>query len=136
MFPSLDNRNIAYTDLGGVEISTVSLFGINHQFQAGGPPLLYETMVFGCVFHEQELRWSTEKEALAGHENVVKQVRKVICEPMPGHSELDFIRARLPFLPDLSWWKDGRNICVWLPPLLIMLMVISIITIIVLHHEH
>jgi len=69
---------IMKTDIDPYEVSTVWL-GINHQFQSG-PPLIFETMVFGpgpeidgCFG-----RWSTELEALIGHEEIVQQVRKLI----------------------------------------------------------
>jgi hypothetical protein len=59
--------------LGGpVEISTVWL-GIDHNFSELGPPLIFETAVFG---EESTLyRWATEEEALAEHEKLVEQVR-------------------------------------------------------------
>ena len=60
-----ENRLVAKVQSGDVRISTVFL-GLNHQF-GEGPPLLFETMVFGGK-HDQECeRYSTRDEALAGH---------------------------------------------------------------------
>lgn len=78
-------RNIDYRRIGGdtvivdgatLAVSTVWL-GVNYNFAGDGPPLIFETMVFG----EHPLadaacwRYATEDEARAGHENVVKALR-------------------------------------------------------------
>jgi hypothetical protein len=61
------DRKVAYDEVGGYRISTVFL-GMDHSF-GGGPPLLFETMVFpgeswGEVYCE---RYSTWEQAEAGH---------------------------------------------------------------------
>lgn len=71
-----DYRRIAQTTLpDGTWISTVWL-GLNHRFDSG-PPLIFETMVFESEngpYTELYLdRYSTEEEALAGHEAAVKR---------------------------------------------------------------
>jgi len=56
----------------GSWVSTVWL-GANHQY-AGGPPLIFETMVFPLenVVDKQDMeRYSTLKEAQAGHARMV-----------------------------------------------------------------
>ena len=58
------------------EISTVFL-GLDHS-HGHGPPVLFETMVFGgdkydCV---QE-RYYTKKEAIKGHKKIVKEVEEL-----------------------------------------------------------
>lgn len=61
----------------GKLVSTVWL-GINHAFDAG-KPLIFETMVFPAEKEWSELavaRYSTESEALAGHESMVKEYSK------------------------------------------------------------
>ena len=66
----LENRIVAQTILkNGRWVSTVWL-GLDHSF-GGGPPLIFETMVFPNENDRGELdceRYSTEQEALAGHE--------------------------------------------------------------------
>ncbi|HUT77576.1 MAG TPA: hypothetical protein VM285_07815, partial [Polyangia bacterium] len=66
-------RHVAKTDVGEVFVSTVFL-GIDHNY-SGGPPLLFETMVFRGHLDERQWRYSTWDEAAAGHEEVVAHVK-------------------------------------------------------------
>jgi hypothetical protein len=50
----------------GVDVSTVFL-GIDHQY-GDGPPLLWETMIFGGPRDGDQWRYPTYDEAMAGHE--------------------------------------------------------------------
>ena len=59
------NRQIANVEADGVRVSTVFL-GLNYQY-GKGPPLLFETMVFGGEHDEDCDRYSTVDKALAGH---------------------------------------------------------------------
>ena len=63
---------VAETKLPGVQVSTVFL-GFGHAF-AGGPPLLFETMIFGGKHDEYQARYSTWEEAEKGHEIALKLV--------------------------------------------------------------
>lgn len=72
------NRRIAFTrvtDSAGtrVEVSTVFL-GIDHSFCVGGPPILFETMVFGGLYTDYQTRYHTYDEAVLGHETAVALV--------------------------------------------------------------
>lgn len=67
------NRIIRQTNIGKVKISTVFL-GLDHRF-GDGPPLLFETMVFGGELDQEQERYSTWDEAEAGHEEMVKRVK-------------------------------------------------------------
>lgn len=59
-------------------VSTVFI-GIDMSF-GEGPPLIYETMIFGDQLNEEQWRWSTEEDARAGHEHIVQ-----ICSAaLPG----------------------------------------------------
>lgn len=69
------NRRIAYTKVGSKAVSTVFL-GIDHGFD-GGPPVLFETMVFGGKFNEYMERYCTYEGALEGHEKAVQLVKSV-----------------------------------------------------------
>jgi len=53
-----------------VRISTVFL-GLDHNFSGTGPPLLYETMIFGGKYDQHQQRYATKAEALAGHKKCV-----------------------------------------------------------------
>lgn len=57
----------------GVRVSTVFL-GLDHGF-GEGPPILYETMVFGGPSDGDCERYSTRAEALAGHAAVVARLK-------------------------------------------------------------
>lgn len=65
---------VARYEYQGVAVSTVFL-GINHNWEAG-PPILFETMVFGGALDDTIWRYSTRKEALAGHDAVVALVEQ------------------------------------------------------------
>lgn len=69
------NRRIAYTKVGSKAVSTVFL-GIDHGFD-GGPPVLFETMVFGGKFNEYMKRYCTYNGALEGHDETVELVKSV-----------------------------------------------------------
>jgi hypothetical protein len=65
--------HVGKDDIGGILVSTVFL-GINHQW-GDGPPLLFETMVFGGEFDQEQERYSTYEEAEAGHARWVAAVK-------------------------------------------------------------
>lgn len=74
-FEDFDNRVVAKTKVGDdVEVSTVFL-GSNHRF-GEGPPLVFETMVFGGELDEEMMRYSTYDEAEAGHKAMVARVEE------------------------------------------------------------
>ena len=56
-----------------IRISTVFL-GIDHQFGLSGPPVLWETMVFGGVLDGYQDRYTSRAAALAGHQAVCRRV--------------------------------------------------------------
>ena len=71
----IQEKRVAATTLpNGRWVSTVWL-GLDHSFGAG-PPLIFETMVFTSEADLSELdcdRYSTEAEALAGHQRLVEK---------------------------------------------------------------
>lgn len=66
-------RRIAFTEIGDVEVSTVWL-GLDHRFLGEGPPLIFETMVFGGEFDGYVERYATRDAALAGHDQALAAV--------------------------------------------------------------
>ena len=68
------DRTVAKTSLGITEISTVFL-GLNHQFGIG-PPLWFETMVFGGQLDQEMDRYTTWEEAERGHLEMVARVEQ------------------------------------------------------------
>ena len=69
------DRHVADDMVGDVRVSTVWL-GLNHNWSGQGPPLIFETMVFGGVHDEEQWRYPSHHAALAGHDQVVTMVRK------------------------------------------------------------
>jgi hypothetical protein len=57
-----------------VRVLTIFL-GLDYQF-GDGPPLLFETMIFGGEHNEDQWRYSTWDEAEAGHDAAVAKVGK------------------------------------------------------------
>lgn len=70
----LSKGRVAKTEIGGALVSTVFL-GIDHQCDEG-PPLLFETMVFGGPLDEEQERCSTWAEAEEQHRRMVDRVRR------------------------------------------------------------
>ena len=60
------NRIVAKTKKNDIVVSTVFL-GIDHQYN-NGPPILFETLIFGGEYNEDQWRYSTWEEAEQGHE--------------------------------------------------------------------
>jgi len=70
-FESVDDRRVAYDELSAeVNVSTVFL-GLDHRFGRDGPPILFETMIFGGPHDEYQERYSTWDEAVAGHKRAL-----------------------------------------------------------------
>ena len=69
-----DYYRIGDTRVGRVQVSTVWL-GLDHRF-GEGPPIIFETMVFGGVDDGEMERYCTEAEARAGHDWWVAKERR------------------------------------------------------------
>lgn len=59
-------------------VSTVFL-GLNHQY-GDGPPLLFETLVFGGTMDGEMDRYATYDEAVTGHAAMCERVRRTLHE--------------------------------------------------------
>jgi hypothetical protein len=71
---NLDARRVALDSREGVEVSTVFL-GLDYNFAGIGPPILFETMIFGGEFDLQIMgRYATYDEALVGHVEACRRV--------------------------------------------------------------
>lgn len=67
-------HRVEWDDVDGVTISTVWL-GLDHQW-GHGPPLIFETMIFGGMLDEFQARYSTIEQARDGHATAVRSVRE------------------------------------------------------------
>lgn len=66
------NRHVGVDEIGNVRVSTVFL-GLNHQW-GRGPPLLYETMIFGGPLDGEMWRYTRWDEAETGHKAALAAV--------------------------------------------------------------
>ena len=67
------DRHVKDETIGESRISTVFL-GLDHQF-GDGPPLIFETMVFGGPLDMEQERYATWEEAEIGHMAMVARVQ-------------------------------------------------------------
>jgi hypothetical protein len=78
MWMGTGERRVDFTDLIGIRVSTVFL-GIDHNFSGHGPPVLWETMVFGEEEGgTRERRYTSRAEAIAGHAETVAAVKEAM----------------------------------------------------------
>jgi hypothetical protein len=63
-----------------VMVSTVWL-GLDHNWWPDRPPMIFETMIFGGKLNHELWRYSTEEQALAGHEDTVKLLHAAYADP-------------------------------------------------------
>ena len=74
--------NVGDEYIAGARIST-KFIGIDHQF-GDGPPLLFETMIFGGAEDQWQERCSTWEQAEAMHAQAVKLAGLEPSEPQLG----------------------------------------------------
>ena len=75
--PWLQRRLVALTQVNSeIKVSTVFL-GMDHNF-LGGPPEIFETMVFGGPLADECVRYSTWAQAEQGHAVIVDRVQAAI----------------------------------------------------------
>lgn len=67
------DRKVARTELSDVSVSTVFL-SLNHSYEPGGQPILFETMIFGGEHDGYCERYATWDEAIKGHEFAVAMI--------------------------------------------------------------
>ena len=77
-----------------VRVSTVFL-GLDHNFGAGGPPILWESLVFGGPHDGLMRRYATREAALAGHQALCELVFNREATPPPPVSDRRY-RPRRP----------------------------------------
>ena len=77
------NKTVARTSINGADVSTVFL-GIDHRTWGIGPPLLWETMVFGGPLDGECERYGLLEDARAGHDAMVERCRLAPVAPAPS----------------------------------------------------
>ncbi len=80
-------RHVAKTIVRGITISTVFL-GLNHNW-GDGPPILWETMIFGGHLDQYQERYISRADALARHKQMVWRVRRrhKLNRPIPRNAK-------------------------------------------------
>lgn len=72
-----ERRRVALTDIAdGIRVSTVFL-GLDHSF-GGGPPVLWETMIFGGNLDGHQERYTHIDHARNGHEEACESARRAL----------------------------------------------------------
>jgi hypothetical protein len=72
-YEKIDNRRVAESIIDRVRVSTVFL-SFDHNFSGQGPPVLWETMIFGGPHDDYTERYTNRDDAIAGHAVAVKLV--------------------------------------------------------------
>lgn len=68
------HQRVAYDDVDGVMVSTVFL-SLDHSW-GGGPPVLWETMIFGGERDQEQHRYTSAQEALEMHAKIVESLKR------------------------------------------------------------
>jgi len=66
----VDPRRVALDEFDGIRVSTVFLM-VDHSHGRCGPPLLFETMIFGGEHDQDQERYATREEAELRHAEIV-----------------------------------------------------------------
>jgi len=75
MFEDHPLRVVAHHKIRRVTVSTVWV-GLDQRHHGQGPPLIYETMVFGGPLDGTTLRYTYRDEAIDGHAGILDAVRR------------------------------------------------------------
>lgn len=72
------NRHVGYTEItSACNVSTVFL-GLDHRHFGNGPPVIFETMIFGGPLDQSQWRYSSWDNAEIGHKAAVRKARAAI----------------------------------------------------------
>ncbi len=90
-----ESNQIRRTYVDGFLVSTIFLwFDHRHRYDRGGEPLLWETMSFRGGWTEIDAeRYTSEKEAIAGHKLIVRKYRSAALKRNPRKYKNEAIRA-------------------------------------------
>jgi hypothetical protein len=73
-----DTRRVAATEIAkDISVSTVFL-GIDHRYRDDGPPLLFETLIFGGALDGEMWRYSSWDDAEIGHQSAVRKAKQAL----------------------------------------------------------
>lgn len=92
-------RRIGRTELDRAVVAT-SWMGSNLRPGGGGPPLIFETLVYGGPLDLLGDRYATECEAIAGHDQWVAKVRAAIAREDADDAK------RPPLVLSRAMWRE------------------------------
>jgi hypothetical protein len=72
------NCIVDYTEVTSRCIVSTVFLGLDHNFSGKGPPILFETLVFGGPMDGDGQRYSSWDDAVIGHKRFVAKVRKAV----------------------------------------------------------
>lgn len=87
--------------------------GIDHAFM-GGPPILWETMIFGGVFDGWQRRYASKLDALEGHASTMRLVE--IFRSVPRKTKKVLRKVALDYGGHLHHGERRRLQRLMLPP--------------------
>jgi hypothetical protein len=73
------NRIVGYTEITSECLVSTVFLGLDHRFFGKGPPLLFETMIFGGPLDHETWRYSSWDDAETGHAVAVRKARKAMA---------------------------------------------------------
>jgi hypothetical protein len=86
-FMERDDRRIGYTEITSqCRVSTVFI-GIDHRIFGQGPPVLFETMIFGGPLADNQWRYASYDDAYVGHKMAVKKAREALGQRVTEKEE-------------------------------------------------
>jgi hypothetical protein len=86
-FETIGNRTIGYTEVTSeIHVSTVFL-GIDHRHWGDGPPILFETLIFGGPLNGQGMRYASYDDAETGHKTFVRKAREAIGQKVNENAQ-------------------------------------------------
>jgi len=97
MAMSWHGREVRKSWVDGVEVSTMFL-PVNHNFFREGPPVVFETMIFGGDEDGYQRRYTNWDEAVLGHREVLHVLKRKEWDRLYG---------------DLLWYMTGLFIPRW-----------------------
>ena len=63
-------KHVGDETIDGQRVSTVFLH-LDHNWEPGGPPVLFETMIFGGPYDQEMWRYHTWEEAKVSHDKII-----------------------------------------------------------------
>jgi hypothetical protein len=81
------NRHVGYTQITSECLVSTVFLGLDHRFSGNGPPLLFETIIFGGPLDQAQNRYSSWDDAEAGHKAAVRKARAAIGQKVENDKE-------------------------------------------------